>query len=81
MFYAILFLAAVLALKGHLHRRRVNPGNLPLPPGPPRLPIVGALFGIKDLGAQWLTFAEWGKKYGTAPFRQSYPRMLSGVAR
>lgn len=58
---------AFLAVRSYVRKRRDNPAGLPLPPGPPRLPIVGNLLGIKDLGAQWLTFAEWSKKYGRLP--------------
>ena len=57
-----------LSVRGFIKKRRNNPQSLPLPPGPPRLPIVGNLFGIKDLGAQWLTYAEWSKEYGTSFF-------------
>ncbi|KAF9223381.1 CyP450 monooxygenase [Gyrodon lividus] len=68
MFYSkavILILAPIILLVvRNFTKRRDNPAGLPLPPGPPRLPIVGNLFGIKDLGAQWLTYAEWCKKYG-----------------
>ncbi|THH08681.1 hypothetical protein EW146_g8915 [Bondarzewia mesenterica] len=37
--------------------------RLPLPPGPRGWPVIGNLF---DLPAhyRWITFAEWGKKYG-----------------
>lgn len=58
-----LFVFSVL-VERYIKKNRDNPAGLPLPPGPPRLPIVGNLFGIKDLGAQWLTYAEWGRKYG-----------------
>ncbi|KAI6039862.1 CyP450 monooxygenase [Pisolithus marmoratus] len=64
VFYALLAAAAVLAVRKHLLWRRNNPAGLPLPPGPARPPVVGSLFAIKDIGTQWLTFAEWSKKYG-----------------
>jgi hypothetical protein len=63
-----LFVFSVL-VERYIKKNRDNPAGLPLPPGPPRLPIVGNLFGIKDLGAQWLTYAEWGRKYGSSRIR------------
>ena len=62
---------AFFSVRNFIKKRRDNPAGLPLPPGPPRLPIVGNLFGIKDLGAQWLTYAEWSKKYGWCPLSSS----------
>lgn len=59
-----ILLLGFLSVRNFFRKRRDNPKGLPLPPGPSRLPIVGNLFGIKDLGAQWLTYAEWSKKYG-----------------
>ncbi|KAN0092646.1 Cytochrome P450 [Tylopilus felleus] len=53
-----------LWVRNVIKKKRDNPAGLPLPPGPPRLPVVGNLLGIKDLGAQHLTYAEWSKKYG-----------------
>ena len=35
----------------------------PLPPGPPKLPILQNLLDMPN-SQEWLTFAEWGKKWG-----------------
>ena len=59
-----LLILAVFSVRNYIKKRNENPAGLPYPPGPRRLPIVGNLFGIKDLGSQWLTFTEWSKKYG-----------------
>ncbi|KAF8135167.1 CyP450 monooxygenase [Boletus edulis] len=55
---------AILYVRNFIKKRRDNPAGLPFPPGPPRLPIAGNFFGIKDMGTQWLTYAEWSKIYG-----------------
>ncbi|KAH7920238.1 CyP450 monooxygenase [Leucogyrophana mollusca] len=60
---ALALLAVLFLFKRYWVERKVNPRGLPLPPGPPRLPIIGNLLGV-NLGAQWLTYAMWGKKYG-----------------
>ncbi|KAE9382536.1 hypothetical protein BT96DRAFT_1010472 [Gymnopus androsaceus JB14] len=35
----------------------------PLPPGPPKFPIIGNFFDMPT-EKEWLTFAQWGEKYG-----------------
>ncbi|KAF8889423.1 cytochrome P450 [Gymnopilus junonius] len=37
--------------------------TLPLPPGPSKIPIIGNLLDMPS-SYDWLTFAEWGKKWG-----------------
>ncbi|KAF6751633.1 cytochrome P450 [Ephemerocybe angulata] len=37
--------------------------SAPLPPGPKRLPLLGNLLDMPT-GQEWLTFADWGKKWG-----------------
>lgn len=50
----------------------------PLPPGPRRLPLLGNLLDMPT-SQEWLTFANWGKKWGTLFIFLSYqyaPTML-----
>ncbi|KAH7884803.1 CyP450 monooxygenase [Phlebopus sp. FC_14] len=63
-YIVLLSIVALTIIRKYRIKKRANPSGLPLPPGPARLPIVGNLFGVKDLGAQWLTYAEWSKTYG-----------------
>ena len=53
--------AAVL-LAALIKRQRQVP---PLPPGPPSLPLIGGLLSMPS-ETEWLTFAEWGAKYGAS---------------
>ncbi|OAX32334.1 cytochrome P450 [Rhizopogon vinicolor AM-OR11-026] len=50
-----------------------NPSHLPLPPGPPSLPIVGSIFSLDDRLRPWVSFNNWRSKYGDIV----YARMLN----
>ena len=41
-------------------------GGLPLPPGPPGLPLVGNIFGI-PVTNEYATFRDWSLAYGLVP--------------
>lgn len=53
--------AALLTLYW-LSRRRTRSSGLPLPPGPPGLPIIG---NLRDFSSDevWVTYIRWGKEY------------------
>ena len=59
-------LVVVVLINGIQRWRRSRAGNLtglPLPPGPPPLPILGNLLDLpKD--KPWLTYDAWAQKYG-----------------
>ncbi|KAI0056532.1 cytochrome P450 [Artomyces pyxidatus] len=57
----IAFVVSILLFL-RVNKWRMRKG-LCLPPGPPRLPIVGNLFGMPR-ESSWLTYTEWGKVYG-----------------
>lgn len=38
--------------------------KLPFPPGPTRLPVIGNLLDMPS-GAEWITYKQWGKLYGS----------------
>jgi len=77
MVQSILFAGGALCAAGFLLLLRWkatgrNPKNLPLPPGPEPLPILGNLFDIPTEKA-WLTIDEWVRKYGTILSPTSQP--------
>lgn len=50
---------ALVSALGYRHRR----GRLPYPPGPRGLPLIGHFLTFPK-NFVWLTFTEWGQKYG-----------------
>ncbi|KAH7907494.1 cytochrome P450 [Hygrophoropsis aurantiaca] len=61
--YIIAFLAVFVAVVHMTTSKRRRTGNVPYPPGPEPLPIVGNVVGI-NTKAPWLTYTEWAAKYG-----------------
>lgn len=51
--------------------RRKRYSSLPLPPGPPGLPIIGNLLNTPT-EESWITFQRWRSEYGTL----LYPRVF-----
>ncbi|THH13120.1 hypothetical protein EW146_g7061 [Bondarzewia mesenterica] len=46
-------------------RRKRNPLNLPYPPGPKGLPVLGNLLDIPNGGYIYKTFCQWGRELGS----------------
>jgi hypothetical protein len=63
---AFYFATLAFALVGLLWLRkyRANRSHLPLPPGPPSLPIVGSIFSFDDPTRPWQNFDAWKSTYG-----------------
>ncbi|KAH7923690.1 cytochrome P450 [Leucogyrophana mollusca] len=59
--------AVLLAWK--LLHRATNPSGLPLPPGPPGIPLLGNVLDI-NTAEPWLTYTEWREKYGEIVYSQ-----------
>ena len=63
-FCLIAVLCGVVFDVGYLRLQRKKRA-LPLPPGPPPLPVVGNVRGI-NTSSPWLTYTEWAHVYGTS---------------
>ncbi|OCH88003.1 cytochrome P450 [Obba rivulosa] len=61
--WVLVWAGLVLALLFRYGRRSSALRHLPLPPGPRPLPLIGNALDI-PIAYQWLTYAEWSKKYG-----------------
>jgi hypothetical protein len=58
---AIYTIAAIAAVLYGL-RSRIARSKLPLPPGPPKLPLVGNLFSLPS-SFEWETYLAWSRLY------------------
>lgn len=56
-------IAALIARLWVFARKRGLHSQLPHPPGPRELPIIGNLYDLPGK-AEWITFRDWRKKYG-----------------
>lgn len=63
---AVTLCAVVVAsfVKALLDRRMRNPNNLPLPPGPPKLPFFGNMFDPVKPGPVWEVYTDLAHTYG-----------------
>lgn len=61
----LIFWVAILVLAWAFYGRSARKAqNLPLPPGPPRLPIIGNLHQAPEKDP-WRTYQQWTKEYGS----------------
>ncbi|CAG9942497.1 unnamed protein product [Clonostachys rosea f. rosea IK726] len=61
---SIVAAAALGLITVYFVRRLVTTPSLPLPPGPPALPVIGNVHQVPKTFA-WRQFAEWRKQYGS----------------
>ena len=61
--YLSLGVVFVLFLRGFANRRRRNPRNLPLPPGPKGLPLLGNMLEFPQV-LPWEGYAKLCEEYG-----------------
>jgi hypothetical protein len=57
------FVAFTLVVYLYLRQSKSKFSELPLPPGPPQLPVIGNLFDVPR-SFEWRKYQEWGKEYG-----------------
>lgn len=55
--------AAISFIFFYTYRQHKTRSTVPLPPGPPRLPLIGNIHN-KPAKFEWETYAEWSAKYG-----------------
>ncbi|OCH91434.1 CyP450 monooxygenase [Obba rivulosa] len=67
----LLGLALLLCLKCTKIFKSNHSRNIPLPPGPKRLPLWGNAFNIPTM-IPWKTYAEWTQQYGDIIFMQVF---------
>lgn len=58
----VIFASVIAVILVHAFYQRTTRNKLPLPPGPPRLPIIGNLHN-KPARFEWETYADWGRQY------------------
>lgn len=71
---ALIFLdIGLLAVAVILIKKILSTHTAPLPPGPHKLPVLGNLLDMPS-SQEWLTFADWGRKWGK--YALEYPMPL-----
>lgn len=73
--YAVLGLALLLFRWAHDWQSKSRHHNVPHPPGPPGLPLIGNLKDIPKHPA-WLTYRGWSREYGKCLARHSVMYIL-----
>jgi hypothetical protein len=63
MAFLLLTLSLTLLTAWLWLRRSSRQSNYNLPPGPPKLPLIGNILSIPSTN-QWLAFSQWAKEYG-----------------